>query len=124
MNVRESAINIIAEGTRIEGKITLDQVARIHGTLIGDVVAVPGSTLILSETALIEGNVQADTLMIDGFVRGDITASTKVRISGTGRVIGNIRTPSVTIDFGAFFEGRCSMEERGPVTLNPSLTPV
>src|SRR5690606_28692184 len=57
-DVRESAINIIAEGTRLEGTVTFDQVARVHGTLSGEVRANPGSTLILAETAVVEGNIQ------------------------------------------------------------------
>ena len=130
LDVRESAINVIAEGTRVEGTITFDRVARVHGTLVGEVKANPGSTLILAETAVVEGGVQADTLLIDGYVRGDVSAKTKVVISGTGRVIGNIKTPSLTIDFGAYFEGRCLMEENpaprpsvAPLKASPSPTP-
>jgi cytoskeletal protein CcmA (bactofilin family) len=107
----ETSINLVSEGTHIEGKIVFDQISRVHGTLAGNVLAKPGSTLILAETAVVEGNIQADTLMIDGFVRGDIVASTRVVISGSGRVIGNIRTPSLLIDFGAHFEGQCKMPE-------------
>jgi cytoskeletal protein CcmA (bactofilin family) len=111
--MNESTINIVAEGTRLEGKIVFDQGSRVHGVLVGDVHAKKGSTLILAETSVVEGNIVADTLMIDGFVRGDIEATTKVVISGTGRVMGNIKTPSLSVDFGAHFEGRCEMETSG-----------
>jgi cytoskeletal protein CcmA (bactofilin family) len=109
-DISESAINIIAEGTRIEGKVILDKVSRLHGVLVGEVHASPGSTVILSETGVIEGNVFADTLMIDGFIRGDVVAKTKVVISSSGRVLGNIQSPSLSVDFGGYFEGRCAME--------------
>jgi cytoskeletal protein CcmA (bactofilin family) len=129
-SIHETAINLLSEGTRIEGKLTVDQVARLHGTLVGDVESTPGSTLILGETGVIEGNVSADQVMVDGYVKGDIRASQKVVISGTGRVIGDVRTPSLQIEFGAHFEGRCLMEEaRGeaglpnPVTSGPELSP-
>lgn len=105
----ETEINVIAEGTRIEGKLHFDHVSRVHGTLVGEVTASPGSTLILAESSLVKGNIQADTLLVDGFVEGDITASTKVVVSGTGRVIGNIRTHSLSIEYGGHFEGQCSM---------------
>jgi cytoskeletal protein CcmA (bactofilin family) len=106
----ETGMNLIAEGTRLEGQITLDRVARVHGTLVGRVRGLPGSTLIFTETAAVEGDVSGDRVLIDGFVRGDIEATTQVVVSGTGRVIGNIRTPSLQLDFGAYFEGRCEME--------------
>lgn len=109
-NISESAINIIAEGTHVEGKIVFDKISRVHGTLTGEVHAQAGSTLILAETSLVEGNISADTLVIDGFVRGNIEAKTKVIVSGSGRVVGNIKTPSLQIEFGAYFEGKSFME--------------
>jgi cytoskeletal protein CcmA (bactofilin family) len=130
-DIRESAINVVSEGTRIEGTVVFDRVSRVHGTLKGEVKANPGSTLILAETAVVEGGINADVLLIDGFVRGDVRARTKVVISGTGRVVGNIRTPSLTIEFGAYFEGRSLMEneprsrstDAAPATASPSPSP-
>lgn len=109
-SLHESSVNLISESSVIEGKVILDQTARIHGTLLGELRARPGSVVILCESAFIKGNIHADTLIIDGFVRGEIYASQKVTISGTGRVVGNIHTRNLTIDFGAYFEGNCSME--------------
>ena len=111
-NLHESGINIIAEGTRIEGKATFDQVSRFHGVLVGEAHAREGSTLVLCESSVVEGDVFADTLMIDGYVQGNIQARSRVVISGTGRVVGNIQTPSLKLEFGAYFEGRCEMEKK------------
>jgi cytoskeletal protein CcmA (bactofilin family) len=108
--MNETAINLVAEGTRIEGKVVFNQISRVHGVLVGNVHAEEGSTLILGETSIVEGNIQADTLMIDGYVHGDISAKSKVVISRTGRVVGNIQTQNLMLEFGAYFEGRCSME--------------
>lgn len=123
--ITESGITILSEGTRLEGKFHFDQITRVHGVLAGEVFASEGSTLILTETAMLEGNIDADTVMIDGFVRGDIQARTRVVISGTGRVIGDIKTPSLSVAFGAHFEGRCAMqdESEGAPTGAPSLSP-
>lgn len=114
--VTETRINLLSEGTRIQGTFVVDGVARIHGILDGRLEAKPGSQVILGESGVIEGSVSADTLMIDGFVRGDIEATTRVVVSATGRVIGNIRTPLLNVEFGAYFEGRCLMERAATVT--------
>jgi cytoskeletal protein CcmA (bactofilin family) len=106
----ETSINLVSEDTRIEGQVQFDHVTRVHGTLVGKVTAKVGSTLILSETALTEGSIDADVLFVDGFVQGDISAKTRVIISKTGRVVGNITTPSLVIESGAYFEGQCIME--------------
>jgi cytoskeletal protein CcmA (bactofilin family) len=111
--MNETTLNIVAEGTRIEGQIHFENISRVHGTLAGQIQSKEGSTLILSETSVTEGTVSADLLMIEGYVRGDIVAKTKVTISKTGRVVGNIRTPSLLIEFGGYFEGRCEMEKSG-----------
>jgi cytoskeletal protein CcmA (bactofilin family) len=118
--LHETHINIVAEGTRIEGQVVFDHVSRVHGVLVGEVRAKAGSTLIISETAVVEGNIEADTLMIDGYVHGDVIAKTRVIVSRTGRVVGNIKTPSLTLEFGGYFEGRCAMETQG---LASNLTP-
>ena len=122
-HIAESAINIVSEGTRIEGKMTFDSISRVHGILIGEVHSAAGSQLILSETAMVEGEIFADSLFIDGFVKGDVTAKTKVVISRTGRVLGNIHTPSLRVEFGGYFEGRCAMESEG-FTSDRALAPV
>ena len=111
--MKETAINVIAEGTRVEGKIVFTHISRVHGVLVGNVLAQDGSTLILGETSVVEGNILADTLLIDGYVHGDVAAKSKVTISRTGRVIGNIQTRSLELEFGAYFEGKCSMNENG-----------
>jgi cytoskeletal protein CcmA (bactofilin family) len=113
--VEESSINIISEGTRLEGKVSLDRQSRVHGVLVGEISSQPGSKLILAETAVVEGTLHADEVIIDGFVRGDIIALGKVTISRTGRVIGNVQTPSFQLEFGAYFEGKCKMEGQIPV---------
>jgi len=112
--LQESAINVIAEGTRIEGKMVFEHVSRVHGTLIGEVEAKDGSTLILSESSMVEGDIHADTLLIDGYVHGDVVAKSQVVISRTGRVVGNISTKSLKLEFGGYFEGKCGMEAPVP----------
>jgi len=116
-HVQETKINMVSEGSRIEGQVVFDHISRIHGILVGQVKGKEGSTLILSETGVVEGNIEADTLMIDGYIHGDILAKTRVLISRTGRVIGNIKTPSLIVEFGAYFEGQCNMNgiEKAPL---------
>lgn len=103
--MKESTINLIAEGTRLEGKMRFEQVSRVHGILLGEIEAAPGSTLILAESAYVEGSIDADTLVVDGFVKGDIRARTRVVVSPTGRVVGDIRTANLQLEYGCFFEG-------------------
>jgi len=110
--ITETTTNIIAEGTKIEGKVTVNNISRIHGIVTGQISGVSGSTVIICETAVVEGDVVGETVMINGYVRGNVVAAKKVVISGTGRVVGNIKSPSLSVDFGAYFDGQSSMENR------------
>ena len=118
--IHESEINIISQRTRLEGKIVFDHMTRVHGILVGEIEAREGSQLVLSESSVVEGNIRADRLLVDGYVRGDITTTGKVTISRTGRVVGNIVSPRIEVEFGAYFEGKCSMEGATPARIAPA----
>lgn len=102
-------INLVTEGTELEGSVCFDGFTRFHGHIRGNLKGQIGSELILGESGVVEGTVEGDTVIVDGFVRGNIRASSKVIISETGRMVGNIEAPNIAIRFGAFFEGKCLM---------------
>ena len=112
----ESAVTLIGEGCSFEGKIELDGSCRVHGLIRGELHAKPGSRVILAESSSVEGDIQADELVIDGFVRGDIRTAGRLTISRTGRVIGNIRSASFRVEPGGYFEGQCSSGKTQAVT--------
>jgi cytoskeletal protein CcmA (bactofilin family) len=63
-------------------------------------------TLVVSETGEVDTDLFVPAAIIDGVVRGDIRAE-QVELGSNARVIGNIETPSLAIQPGAVFEGRC-----------------
>ncbi len=107
--VHETEVTVIGEGLKLEGDLDLTGVVRVYGKLSGTIRAAADSSLILMESAVVEGNLDVDTLVVAGFVRGEIRARKRVSIEGTGRVVGNIETQSISIDFGAYLEGETKM---------------
>jgi len=105
----ESEITLISETTRIEGNIHLNGITRFFGSIKGQMNSDKGSKLILMESAVVEGSLDVDTIIIAGFVRGEVRAHSRILIQGSGRVIGNLHAPSIQIDFGAFVEGDIQM---------------
>jgi cytoskeletal protein CcmA (bactofilin family) len=108
--VHETDVTILGEGVVLEGDLRFSGVTRVYGTLRGRISAAPGSSIILMETAVVEGDLDVDSLVIAGFVRGTIRASGRVSIEGTGRVIGNVDTKKIAIEFGAYLEGETRMQ--------------
>ena len=56
-------------------------------------------------------HVQANTVIVAGALRGNISAE-KVEIRSTGRVWGDVKTGTFTTEEGAFLRGQIQMEER------------
>lgn len=124
--MREASINLVAEETQVDGRITVTGASRIHGVVKGQLDGAPGSSITLAETGVVEGEINGDRITIDGYVRGNVRATTQAVVSATGRVVGDIEAPSVIIEFGAHFEGECRMEnlpQRPVVTAAPSEQP-
>lgn len=103
--IEESHVTLIAEGCELTGTVHFSGLSRVHGIIRGEVIAPKGSTFVLGESGLIEGNIQGDTIVIEGFVQGDIQSKSKVVITRSGRVLGNINTGQLVIETGAFLEG-------------------
>lgn len=108
-------VNIITSGSKFDGTIEFENYTRFEGVIQGTLRGSAGSELILGQNAMVDGQVEGDTIIVGGFVRGNIIAKSKVIISETGRVIGEIRAPSVAIKFGGFFDGKCAMELPAPL---------
>lgn len=110
LQMSESEVTIVSEASSFDGTLELGSVARMHGSLKGKLIGRPGSMIVIAESGHIDGRIDADTLWVDGFVRGEIAARTRVVLSSTARVFGNIHAPAIEIQPGATFEGRCRME--------------
>lgn len=90
-----------------KGVLTLKGSVRIDGQFEGELHS--SGTLTIGEHAVIKGSIKTGSLITNGRIKGDITASEKVMILSPGIVIGDIRTPSISIEPGAHFHGLSDM---------------
>jgi cytoskeletal protein CcmA (bactofilin family) len=75
--------------------------------------------LIVGEGAEVNAEVSVGSIIIQGTVRGNVTAKRSVEIHSPGRVKGNINTPSLFVEKGVFFDGHCQMDASGPASDSP-----
>ena len=101
-----SAVGYLDQGTKISGKLHFDGPARIDGTIDGEV---DGKETSIGESAVVTAQVRADSIVVCGKVKGKITATQKIEIYPTAKIVGNIAAPKLIIHEGAIFEGQCSM---------------
>jgi len=93
-----------------EGKMTFEGIFRLDGRFEGEIFE--SGTLIVGETALVKGKIEANTIVINGHVEGEVWAKGRAEIHPTGKLLGNLVTPILTISEGGFFDGHCKMEGR------------
>lgn len=98
---------IISEGARIEGSLSFAGNARIGGNVIGNIYS--SGELILSETAVVFADVNADVVIISGDVKGNIIATSRVEILRPAQFEGTISSPSLSVEDGVIFHGKTAM---------------
>src|SRR3954468_3049799 len=95
--------SLIGAGSTIEGNITFTGGLRIDGYVKGNVRATgskPG-TLVISELAKVEGEIDVAHVVVNGTVAGPVRGSEYVELLPKARVTGNVSYKSIEIHVGA-----------------------
>jgi cytoskeletal protein CcmA (bactofilin family) len=110
----------LGKGSIVVGNVSFDGPATIDGQVDGDITST--GTLILGETAVITcPRIEAASVIIAGEVSGDIMASEQIVIARSARVLGNLYSPAVAIEDGAWFDGHCKVMRAGSQLRSVSL---
>ena len=111
MKKRKNQITaFLGRDTEFEGNLSFKGMVRIDGRFKGRINT--EGTLIVGETAVIDSDIHASSVIISGEVRGNIDAGEKIEIISPGKVFGDIDAPSVTINTGVIFEGNCQIQKK------------
>jgi len=105
---------LLGRGARFEGKLTFEGTVRIDATFIGSIVT--NDVLVVGEAARIDADITCGTIIVHGEVNGNIQAKTGVEVHRTGKVRGDLETPSLLIERGAHFQGASRMEPGAKTT--------
>lgn len=98
-----SVPSIIGPDLRFVGDMNTPGEIQFDGTLEGELKS---GTLTIGEHATITGSISVETLLVRGAVIGTIRAK-KVRLDSSAKVIGDIYHSDLSIETGAYIEGRC-----------------
>lgn len=99
---------LLGKGASFEGKLTFEGTVRVDGIFKGEIHT--DDVLVIGETAKVEAEMKVGTAVVNGEVRGNITATKAIELSNPAKVRGNLKTPSLMIEKGVIFEGSCSMD--------------
>ena len=106
--------SLISQDLTLEGGVVGEGELHVDGVIRGDVRV---GRLTLGDTGHIEGSVQAESIDVRGRIIGTVTAK-QVRLFGTAYVDGDITHEQLSVETGAFFQGRSLKFQRpAPVAL-------
>src|SRR4051794_37539228 len=108
---------LIGKASRVHGDVEFAGGLHLDGSIAGNVRADPieGSSLSVSETGSIDGNVEAGNVMLNGAVRGDIVARGRVVLGATAHVQGNVYYGVIEMTLGAQIMGKLTRLSEGAV---------
>jgi len=108
-----SVDTLIGATTTIRGDLLFTGGLHVDGRIVGSVVAEPDSDalVMLSEKGVIEGEIHAPHVVINGQLKGDIIATERVELAAQARVDGNIYYKMLEMAAGAQVNGRIVRED-------------
>ena len=100
--------SLIGSTTRIEGNVFFSGGLRVDGMIRGNVSALPDQpgTLVVSEHARIDGEVEASHIVVNGTINGPLNATETLELQAGSRVKGDVHYKSIEMLQGAVVEGR------------------
>jgi cytoskeletal protein CcmA (bactofilin family) len=105
--IEDENFTFLGRGVDFKGVVHFDGTVRIDGRLEGEIHT--KGTLIIGEHAVIKGIITTGTMVSGGKLQANITALDKVQLLKTAILIGDVRSPSFSMEEGARFQGMCDM---------------
>ena len=104
----QSISTLICEGCIFDGNLKAPAYARIDGQITGDVFVDEG--LIIGEKGVVQGNIITKDMVVYGTINGGLQVNS-LEIKSTGKITGEIRTQTLTVENGAVYNGSLSMTQ-------------
>jgi len=118
MNTPGASKNTLSSDVEIKGHMKFAGELTFEGKLDGEINS--DGTLILGDTAVITGNINATSVIVRGKVNGNVVAKDKLEIKSKAELFGDIRAAKLAIEEGVTFVGKT---EVNPNKVAPSAAP-
>lgn len=97
---------LIGAGSRIDGDVRFSGGLRVDGVVSGNIVSDDAGTLVLSEEAVVEGEIRVAHAVINGQVTGPVHASDSLELQAKARISGDVHYTTIEVHLGAVIDGR------------------
>ena len=90
-----------------KGELTFDKGLRLHGRLEGKINT--AGRLHVAKEAKMSADVEAGAIIVEGDVKGNLTANDRIEMKQSARYEGDLRTTKLVVDEGAVFSGNVTV---------------
>lgn len=114
--------SIVAADATVSGDFRFQGAIQVDGRLVGNLTTTEGLVRI-SHGGLVEGEIRAPFVVIDGQVKGDVYALEHLELGERAKVSGNLRYGLMEMAIGASVDGCLSplSDSPAPLELPPSV---
>ena len=105
---------LIGEGIKVEGNFSGTGNLTVKGQVVGTLKT--SGDLVITETAKVEANVEAQNILVAGEVHGNIVCQGALTIKSSARIAGDMTSTTVAIETGAHIKGQCTAGTDTPTT--------
>jgi len=99
----EKITTVVADDLEIKGTIKFKTSVMLKGIFEGEIFS--DGLLVVGPTAKVTATITTKTLTSHGEVTGNVTAHEQVVLKGSSTHTGDLKTPFLTIENGAVFNG-------------------
>ena len=110
--------NVLTADVEIKGNIKFSGELTFEGKLDGEIQT--DGTLNLGDSAVVNGNINAQSVVVRGKITGNITAKEKIEIKAKTELFGDIKSAKLVVEEGVTFVGKT---EVNPNKATPSPAP-
>jgi len=105
----DPATSWVGSSMHVKGEISGDEDLLIDGSVEG-LVQLDDRNLTVGTRAEVAADIIAGEVVIYGKVKGNVRAKNRIEIKREGSVIGDLTTPQILIEDGAYFKGSIEIE--------------
>lgn len=101
---------LLGAGAEFDGKLTFRGTVRIDAKFTGSITT--SDVLVVGEHGRINAEIACGTVVVHGEVNGNVRASSAVELRQTGKIRGDVTSPSLVVERGALLQGAVRLGEK------------
>jgi cytoskeletal protein CcmA (bactofilin family) len=121
MNETNPAKNVLTSDVEIKGNLKFSGELTFDGKLDGEIHT--DGVLILGDSAVVTGNVNAQSVIVRGKMTGNIAAKEKIEIKAKAELFGDIRAAKLSVEEGVTFVGKTEVNPNKVAPTPPPPSP-